>query len=405
MDDFDKTIKQISGPINVVRLEGEINGVKKIVYLFMDWHEDIHRQTECTNIFSKDINKYFVESFIELNNMPKIYDFFMEVRPTDIKITEKKKKTKMIYLEEVLKLFTTAFSYESKKNKVYVPDVFKNVRLHYLDVRDYLKYHVMDSMYRVMDICNYMWHNNINNFLIVDTINFLKQTKGQLNKTIYVLSSGKEPKEKNQLIKEYIGPEEQVILGLAKKIKMVYNHKKVKDILVSFYTIFLHDLIKISDNIDEIIIKLENYEDYINNSYDKLIIDEKKRYWYGISTNILKKITMDIFDMCNDLFLDIIHVFAKITDLYCLRRLLDKDYITNAIIYSGALHSETYIGILLSKFGFKITHTAYSLIENIDRLNKEVIERFNKNKDIFDLFARPFFYQCSDITHFPENFS
>ena len=39
--------KEISGPINVIRLEGIVNGIKKVITLFMDIHLDEEDQTKC----------------------------------------------------------------------------------------------------------------------------------------------------------------------------------------------------------------------------------------------------------------------------------------------------------------------------------------------------------------------
>ena len=105
-------------------------------------------------------------------------------------------------------------------------------------------------------------------------------------------------------------------------------------------------------------------------------------------------------------------------DLYFLRRFLDKDYITNGIVYSGALHSADYINILVNLFNFKITHTAYAVTNNIVELN-DIVKSYDpfseKNKSLEytailfgteDLFL-PFGYksiQCSDIAKFPPNF-
>ena len=49
-DMFNVDSKQINGPINVVRLEGKVNEIKKVIYLFMDIHKD-------TQIIL--LNKYF----------------------------------------------------------------------------------------------------------------------------------------------------------------------------------------------------------------------------------------------------------------------------------------------------------------------------------------------------------
>ena len=40
-------------------------------------------------------------------------------------------------------------------------------------------------------------------------------------------------------------------------------------------------------------------------------------------------------------------IFTNITDLFFLRRFLDKDYITKAITYTGAVHSINYINFLV----------------------------------------------------------
>lgn len=71
-----KSIKQVNGPINVVRLEGKVNDVRKVIYVFLDFHYGISRQTECENIYSKDIQLYLAENFGNLTKSDKIYDFF-----------------------------------------------------------------------------------------------------------------------------------------------------------------------------------------------------------------------------------------------------------------------------------------------------------------------------------------
>ena len=76
MSYLDLHTRQINGPINVVRMEGTINGIKKTIYVFMDRHDHLQEQLECNNVFAKDINQYFAETFIKLNDSGKMYDFF-----------------------------------------------------------------------------------------------------------------------------------------------------------------------------------------------------------------------------------------------------------------------------------------------------------------------------------------
>lgn len=92
------------------------------------------------------------------------------------------------------------------------------------------------------------------------------------------------------------------------------------------------------------------------------------------------------------------------TDIYLLRRFLDKNYVTNAIVCNNASQSVVTIGNLCNRFDFRITHCAYS---SMNDLTTEIKTRLKKNPDshIDDLFFPPTYTQCSDITHFPKIFS
>jgi hypothetical protein len=72
----------INGPVNVIRLEGKINNITKILYTFMDIHEDVSNQTKCADLRSNDIMQYLIKNFDEISEGEKIYDFFFEIQPT-----------------------------------------------------------------------------------------------------------------------------------------------------------------------------------------------------------------------------------------------------------------------------------------------------------------------------------
>jgi hypothetical protein len=52
----------ISGPVNTIRLEGIVNGIKKHIYLFGDVHMPISEQTKCESFESDDIVKYIIKT-------------------------------------------------------------------------------------------------------------------------------------------------------------------------------------------------------------------------------------------------------------------------------------------------------------------------------------------------------
>ena len=45
----------INGPVNVVRLEGNINDISKVIYFMFDFHNNVNNQTKCN-----DIRSYYV---------------------------------------------------------------------------------------------------------------------------------------------------------------------------------------------------------------------------------------------------------------------------------------------------------------------------------------------------------
>jgi hypothetical protein len=96
-------------------------------------------------------------------------------------------------------------------------------------------------------------------------------------------------------------------------------------------------------------------------------------------------------------------ITSPIIDVFMMRRFLDKDYITNGIYYSGGAHSVNIIQMLIKKFDFKITHLDKGS-EDINSLNNKI-----KYSDLFDDEALKYklfgYFQCSDVTKFPDMFT
>ena len=96
------------------------------------------------------------------------------------------------------------------------------------------------------------------------------------------------------------------------------------------------------------------------------------------------------------------YIFANLTDLYILRRILDKDYISKITTYSGVLHSHNYIKILVSDFGFKITHARFTRM-SVDYLKSEIKTSLDPIKLIDWSLMPDYMSQCSDMTNFPDD--
>lgn len=431
MSILDKNVEEISGPLNVVRMEGSINGIKKIIYLFMDQHEPITSQTECTNVFSKDIQNFFAESFEKLNGSGKMYDFFLEIRPREIENVSYGLdyptiiNTREIYIVQVWKLFRKIFVYEPKKNKVSISKYFTNVRLHYMDMRDYIGNVIW---YKLIDLANIavdMWqHSTINPNELDDMIVGLQEANEyfhMMNNIIDLVKSPKKRLSKNFPIVKYLyqgsnqsmnqptvtrkqNEEFENIYYLVDKTFRSYNHQNVKNEMGKQLNDIQKEMDYLIKQSNKLIIRYDKIANLASKSDKRLTEDIKAhdKYIYGLSNvtiyDLLTEINTSIGDF-HDTFMD---TFARFMDVYFLRRFLDKDYITNAITYTGAYHSLIYIHILSKVFNFKITHVASSSIKNIAKLNEQVKKL--SIPDMFGVFLPPVFSQCSDISHFPKNF-
>jgi hypothetical protein len=127
----------VNGPINVVRLNGDVGKLNKTIYLFMDFHIDPNYQTKCDDIRSEDVGKYMVDVFDESKeeNLDLTYDFFLERGP--LRPHFPNKKYKGIYIDQMSELFTKSFDIDIEKKIVQKSPLVPNVRFHYADIRDY----------------------------------------------------------------------------------------------------------------------------------------------------------------------------------------------------------------------------------------------------------------------------
>ena len=359
----------LNGPINVARLEGHIGSMPKVIYLFMDRHDPITIQTQCTQLSSIDINKYLFNTFKELRDSDKTYDFFMEVHPFEIASSYPKRsyEKRDIYIEEVVKLFIKLFRFDNDANKIKINEMFTNIRLHYLDIRYYLRMVDRDeaNLYSIASSIN---RNNISPNHVKRMTAIWKRIRSKIRLVIDLFDSSEDVGKQivvKKRSREY--PDIKTAIYLARKMKDQYTHQDVKKILNENLRTILLDGEEIVRSIDSMLIRYESEVD-----------------------------GREVLDDLDDIGALMVDFYARLTDIFMLRRFLDKDYITNAIVYSGSSHSEHYIDVLVNRFGFKITHVA-DADQSLDEIENEVREGF-----AMDLFERR--GQCSDLTHFPIHF-
>ncbi|QTF49033.1 hypothetical protein qu_138 [Acanthamoeba polyphaga mimivirus] len=414
---------KINGPINLVRIEGVIDGINKVVYLFMDYHADINEQTNCEDQNNSiNISKYLLDNLTTSNDNNVVYDFFLEILPSEIftnfntTIFSILKDNELEYLASVKKLFLQNVETDNSNNKI--TSKLKNVRLHYIDIRDKMYLLMYDPIRFAISSINQLQKNPDDKLLdimhiiigrcIEIVVNFMKRIRDVLshensNNTNYSDTNDTDYNDNYKLEKQYYEIDyEKFLLDsdiqekytkhieyMLNKLLNKYKNKFVKKI------IYDNLITNIINDFSDIIIDLSNQLDYVKQLTNKDFANKQ------IIDNML------IFLVKYE---KILHsVLARFVDIYIMRRLLDKKYVTNAVVYTGAYHSVIYI-YLLSKIGFQMTHIVKSMVQSVAVANIVLndIDDVSYRRNIYNLMYffenNPFSQQCIDVSKFPKSF-
>jgi hypothetical protein len=415
-------MKAISGPINIIRLEGNINNITKILYLFMDIHQSVDRQTECQDIRSINTTNFIIDKLDEYKKEypDKMFDVFIERDPLIPNFVDKNYKGR--YFDEMIHLF----------NRGYHNNVVSNCRFHYMDIRSYFVTKLKELADQFNDTANNMW--KLQRFSIKKIINLkdcltiLKTLIMKIYDIIY-LENKSNYKTKNKLIysqhenilskyteEEYI----ETTKNLFNKLFDKYENNTIKEQIIKILNSELEQEFKIVFNIFDTDIK---YFNEILNKYDKNnnvddIFNSTTVHSYGISLSNNLEILLKIKIIGSKLY-DIIYgnFGAMITDVYFVRRFLDKLYITNTLLYTGGNHTINIIRLLVKYFNFKITNCSYfgnnnnndnNNDNNDNNIDDKIYDIINKSKhcnEIKQYFYPQHFLQCSIYNQkFPKLF-
>ena len=338
----------ISGPINIVRLEGKIDGINKILYLFFDVHL---KETKCKEYDSLDIVQLFNKFIDESKNYNNEWDLFIE---NDINVKESKKVLdksyfRGTYINEITNFFENKFT-ESVNNLVKREN---NIRYHFFDIRFQINF---DIIYN--DINNLIYYNYEKNVLI-DRLNNIYNL--MLNDYNYL-------KGKNNINKNF-------------------KNLNVKNIILNLLKVYVEDVKKL-------LIEFNNIKEDLKKKKYFLIKELNEQGFYEFNNKIQ--------NILNDFSKRYLEIYFKITDLYFLRRFLDKNYIKNGIIYSGNYHCLHIILNLVKLFKFRVSHVSYSSV-NLQQTNS-VISKSNNFKDLIKILLPKYLIQCSSMKNFPDMF-
>ena len=339
----------INGPTNFAYLKGTINGITKNIYLFSDNHYPLDEQTRCQSFDSIDISQYLY-NLIKNTKVP--LDFFAEIRQSEINspLTDKRD----IYIKEINEMFKSEFIVEKINDKDTVKYSKSNpyVRLHYLDVRDHFDlFYITDMIkYDIFEAFDLIFKNigdkkeNLNKILeYIQNIEYLLNKFNKNIKEIVII-----PKEKYDKIdkqKYYFN-----------KIINKYENNELKKNINNFIDIHVSHLMhNLTRYIDELKPYIKKYDEKYNNK--------------------IKECNQHIYDSSID-------IYSLLTDAYLLRRILDKNYIANCIVYSGAQHFVNYIYFLLKYCNFELI----TIYRSIEKDQDKLVNLIKEARYVFDIY-------------------
>ena len=379
----------VNGPVNVLRLEGYIFGIHKIIYIFMDIHSHVTTQTQCQSFDSMDFSQYIVK-MLKISNKNKIFDIFTEISITEVGSPDHPFRGR--YIDEVNRYVKREYNAGKKINS--------NLRVHYIDIRDFLKRDINNLIHDIHNtirtLCyGYLSRHDFN--ALVSYFNSLKQNITTVNNYISGIDNpAKMDQNKDKVINKFIN-----------KILYKYKHQEIKLHLSELFKNISESFASILSLIDESINLLEKSSEFILKSPDKLFLldyEDIEIFTYGKDNFKFIKFRSDLELLIDQIDILSMFNFSLIVDSFFLRRFLDKDYITNAIVYTGAAHSTVYIYFLVKYFNFTITNVSYSKINDLNELNQTIKQQTNSFNDISEILLPGLLTQCINMTSFPTAF-
>jgi hypothetical protein len=186
------------------------------------------------------------------------------------------------------------------------------------------------------------------------------------------------------------------------KNKDRYNNKEIYNkINYLIKNVLLLNLNLNLKQINKYIIYIDNFIIFYNKTNELEIIQL-------LNNNKFAKKIIKIYTDINIIIDSILDSYVFLTDLYFIKRFLDKDYITNSIIYTGNLHLYNITYILIKYFNYKYTHVFYKSKElnNIKLLKTTNYEYlYVMNNILTSLNEYGNITQCVNLFKFPINFN
>ena len=109
----------------------------------------------------------------------------------------------------------------------------------------------------------------------------------------------------------------------------------------------------------------------------------------------------EFFDISKELYNVIIDYSLFLMDMYTIRRIIDKSYVSNCILYVGGEHAIHYILLLMNILNFQLINAAKYNASSLDDLRNN-IRKCKYHYELKKYFTDEFMFdQCCDYSSFP----
>lgn len=372
----------LSGPTNCIRLENVDIG--KILYVFIDAYYGT--QMECDDPHSKYIDQYLLK---KINRSDKVLDFFLQINfvqqlvDPDNSMT---KKWKINHYEKIIDFFMKIYKNTDK------------VRAHYYDISYGIRYIIDDLIYINRTINKFKTDDpTLSEYnVIIDKLHVLYNDIGFINMLIFgtekEISKNELPENLFKIIKYFT--KVQTFTKKKENIKLfedVYTYiKKLLDILFQNF-----------DKLETMIIDMSKI--YNENTPLTLIPNS---YLYSIITPEVEDKLNKCSKLSDECLQNCIYIINEISNLYFIRRFIEKEYVTNAILYAHHNSAIQIIYLLVNKLNFKITNMSFNNIPIKDietKLKNIEYDDYNYKLIASDILPKEF-SQCINLEGFPTSF-
>jgi hypothetical protein len=420
------SIITLNGPVNYFKLSNGTNQIN----IFMDFHAPIARQRKCEDYDSKDIDKYF-NKILSTNNIKTksdTLDFFLEINPTSISFKHKY-YTNYNYLGSIRKMFSKLYNEKyANIDEDKIPD--QNIRLHYIDIRDYASFNELkkkiDAILMELDstrldnlefvISELTSAKNILQFINSMIISITTENKKSIYESLSTkkidfvnlrekittqteqdTNNKKDNKDANIIENQPLNTNMVMDIGLyqiLQKILLNYKNTENKDNIINLFTEHYiktsHYIINKLNTLISNIIKIDKFIDDYN--IEEKITFEEINYnkkdgsrdvlpYYFYPMDKYKKTCREIIDEIEEINVLIGKMGVILTDCYFLRRLIDNPTIKKSIVYTGAYHSVIYLWFLIKYCNYNIDD--YSYLRN--DITKTKLVDIIKKSDYLDI--------------------